>query len=98
MMCHTTILLLLLVIAGKYISLVVDYPGLLQVISWGSIAIIPAIGSSIAIMTAFLLLSNLGAPVVEVATDALVAECGKKDQGRVFHHVSFNPLHGWHWL
>ena len=79
MTCHTTILLLLLVIAAKYISLVIDFPGLLQAISWGSIAIIPTAGSSIAIMTAFLLLSNLGASVVEVATNALVEECGKKD-------------------
>jgi len=55
--------------------------GLLQAISWGSIAIIPSAGSSIAIMTAFLLLSNLGASLVEVATDALLAECGKKDKG-----------------
>ena len=79
MMCHTTILLLLLVIAAKYISLVVDLPGLLQAISWGSIAIILAAGLSIAIMKAFLLLRNLGASVVEVATNALVEECGKKD-------------------
>ena len=79
MTCHTTILLLLLVIAAKYISLVVEIPGLLQVISWGSIAIIPAIGLPISFMTTFLLLSNLGASVMEVATDALVAKCGKKD-------------------
>ena len=79
MTCHTAILLLLLVIAAKYISLVVDFPGLLQAISWGSIAIIPTAGSSIALMRAFLLLSNLGASVVEVATNSLVAECGKKD-------------------
>ncbi|XP_057832471.2 probable folate-biopterin transporter 7 [Cryptomeria japonica] len=52
--------------------------GLLQAVSWGSIAFIPAAGSSIAIMAAFLILSNLGASIVEVATDALVAECGKK--------------------
>ncbi|KAH9308137.1 hypothetical protein KI387_036048, partial [Taxus chinensis] len=55
--------------------------GLLQAASWGSISFIPAAGSSIAIMTAFLLLSNLGASIVEVATDALVAECGKKQKG-----------------
>ena len=76
---HTTILLLLLVIAAKYISLVVDFPGLLKVISWRSIAIIPAIGLPISFMTTFLLLSNLGALVMEVATDALVEKCGKKD-------------------
>ncbi|GLJ12670.1 hypothetical protein SUGI_0195500 [Cryptomeria japonica] len=51
--------------------------GLLQAISWGSIVFIPAAGSSVPIMSAFLLLSNLGASIVEVANDALVAETGK---------------------
>eukprot|EP01018_Ginkgo_biloba_P019397 Gb_19371 [translate_table: standard] len=54
--------------------------GLLQAISWGSVALIPAAGSSVLVMAAFLLLSNLGASIVEVANDALVAECGKKDK------------------
>ena len=45
----------------------------------GPIAIILAAGLPIAFMTTFLLLSNLGASVVEVATNALVEECGKKD-------------------
>jgi len=44
-------------------------------------------------MTAFLLLSNLGASVVEVATDALVAECGKKDQG-----ISSGKLQSFAWM
>lgn len=67
--------------------------GLLQAISWGSIAFIPAAGSSIAIITAFLLLSNLGASVVEVATDGLVAECGKKNKG-----ISSGELQSFAWM
>lgn len=55
--------------------------GLLQAAAWGSIALTPAAGSSVSIVTALLLLSNLGASVMEVATDALVAECGKKHEG-----------------
>lgn len=53
----------------------------MQAAAWGSIALTPAAGSSIAIVTALLLLSNLGASIMEVATDALVAECGKKHKG-----------------
>lgn len=67
--------------------------GLLQAISWGSIAFIPAGDSSIAIMTAFLLLSNLGASVVEVATDGLVAECGKRNKG-----ISSGELQSFAWM
>jgi len=49
---------------------------LLQAISWIAIAIIPEI--SIATLTFFLLLSNLGASITEVANDAIVAEAGKQ--------------------
>ena len=52
---------------------------LLQAISWIAIAIIPEI--SIATLTIFLLLSNLGASIAEVANDAIVAEAGKLTRG-----------------
>lgn len=65
-------------IAGAHRLPYIIIGGLLQAISWGSIVFIPAAGSSVYIMTAFLLLSNLGASIVEVASDALVAETGKK--------------------
>lgn len=65
-------------IAGAHRLPYIIIGGLLQAISWGAIVFIPAAGSSIYIMTAFLLLSNLGASIVEVASDALVAETGKK--------------------
>ncbi|KAG9452902.1 hypothetical protein H6P81_005806 [Aristolochia fimbriata] len=47
---------------------------LLQAASWLSIAFIPSSYLSIIIISLFLLLSNLGASIVEVANDALVAE------------------------
>lgn len=65
-------------IAGAHRLPYIIIGGLLQAISWGAIVFIPAAGSSIYIMTAFLLVSNLGASIVEVASDALVAETGKK--------------------
>ena len=52
--------------------------GILQTLSWIAIAFMPSAGSSIITIAALLALSNLGASVVDVANDALVAECGKK--------------------
>ncbi|KAF0922884.1 hypothetical protein E2562_002133 [Oryza meyeriana var. granulata] len=49
---------------------------LLQAISWLAIALWPAI--SLPILTIFLLLSNFGASICEVANDAIVAEAGKQ--------------------
>ncbi|KAL6001802.1 hypothetical protein ACLOJK_041780 [Asimina triloba] len=53
---------------------------LLQVISWLCIALLPQSSLSIFTMSLFLLLSNLGASIVEVANDALVAEAGKQPE------------------
>lgn len=50
---------------------------LLQSVSWLSIGLIPESSISILGITLFLLLGNLGASIVEVANDALVAETGK---------------------
>uniref|UniRef100_A0A6V7QYK9 Folate-biopterin transporter 7 n=1 Tax=Ananas comosus var. bracteatus TaxID=296719 RepID=A0A6V7QYK9_ANACO len=50
----------------------------LQAISWLAIALLSESSPSIAALTVFLLLSNLGASIAEVANDAIVAEAGKK--------------------
>lgn len=52
--------------------------GSLQVLSWSTIAFLPGDGSSMWIIAIFLALSNLGASMVDVANDALVAECANK--------------------
>ncbi|KAH7426796.1 hypothetical protein KP509_10G017200 [Ceratopteris richardii] len=52
--------------------------GFLQAISWVAIAFLPGDGSSICIIAVLLAFSNLGASIVDVANDALVAECAKK--------------------
>eukprot|EP00249_Psilotum_nudum_P004783 c18280_g1_i1 orf=349-1866(-) len=54
------------------------FGGLLQVISWGTIIFLPGPSTSVTMIAVFLTLSNLGASIVEVANDALVAECGKQ--------------------
>ncbi|CAN6485833.1 unnamed protein product [Victoria cruziana] len=50
----------------------------LQVISWGTMALVPAAGGMLPALMACILLSNLGASITEVAGDALVAECSKR--------------------
>lgn len=50
---------------------------LLQSVSWLAVGVTPASSISILTMSLFLLLGNLGASIVEVANDALVAETGK---------------------
>jgi hypothetical protein len=61
----------------KLNSVSTDDLGAIPLIKWVKHENFDVAGSSIAIMTTFLLLSNLGASVVEVSTDALVEECGK---------------------
>ncbi|KAG6650355.1 probable folate-biopterin transporter 7 [Carya illinoinensis] len=51
---------------------------LLQAVSWLAIAIISPSSISIFTITVYLLLSNLGASIAEVANDAIVAEAGKQ--------------------
>jgi len=55
--------------------LIVVVPALLQAISWLAIALWQDI--SLQVLTIFLLLSNFGASICEVANDAIVAEAGK---------------------
>ena len=50
----------------------------LQAVSWLAIAILPSSNISIFTITLYLLLSNLGASIVEVANDAIVAEIGRQ--------------------
>ncbi|XVF62761.1 hypothetical protein PTKIN_Ptkin09bG0034400 [Pterospermum kingtungense] len=53
---------------------------LLQVLSWGQLALIPLAGQALSTLMACVLLSNLGASITEVAKDALVAEYGQKQR------------------
>lgn len=53
---------------------------LLQGLAWGSLAIFPGAREVLPSLMAFVLLSNLGASIAEVAKDALVAEYGLRYQ------------------
>ncbi|KAM7256492.1 hypothetical protein ACFE04_012233 [Oxalis oulophora] len=53
-------------------------PIAMQVLSWGSLALIPTAREGLPMLMACVLLSNLGAGMTEVAKDALVAEYGQK--------------------
>ncbi|CAJ1958619.1 unnamed protein product [Sphenostylis stenocarpa] len=52
--------------------------GLLQVLSWSLLALVPIAQEVLPNLIACVLLGNLGASIAEVAQDALVAEYGKK--------------------
>lgn len=53
---------------------------ILQILSWGSLALIPVASEARATLIACVLLSNLGASIAEVAKDALVAEYGQQNR------------------
>ncbi|KAL2530873.1 Major facilitator superfamily protein [Forsythia ovata] len=53
---------------------------LLQVLSWGSLALIPVASEALPALMACVLVTNLGASIQEVAKDALVAEYGQKNK------------------
>lgn len=65
-------------IGGQHRIPYIAIGALLQAISWLAIAILPTSSISIFSITVYLLLSNLGASIVEVANDAIVAEAGKQ--------------------
>ncbi|CAL5392196.1 unnamed protein product [Camellia sinensis] len=50
----------------------------LEVLSWGPLALIPLASEALSTLMAVVLLSNLGASITEVVKDALVAEYGQK--------------------
>lgn len=53
---------------------------LLQGLAWGSLAILPGAREVLPLLIGFVLVSNLGASIAEVAKDALVAEYGLRYQ------------------
>lgn len=61
-------------ILGEHRTPYIVLGAFLQAISWLAIAILPPTSVSFFTLACFLLLSNLGAAVVEVANDAIVAE------------------------
>ncbi|XP_021806917.1 probable folate-biopterin transporter 8, chloroplastic isoform X1 [Prunus avium] len=62
---------------------------LLQVLSWGPMAVIPVAAKSLPTLMACVLLSNLGASITEVAQDALVAEYGQEKNMKGLQSYAF---------
>ncbi|GFY81454.1 major facilitator superfamily protein [Actinidia rufa] len=65
---------------------------LLQVLSWGTLALIPFAGETLPTLIACVLLSNLGASITEVANDALVAEYGQNHKMSGLQSYAFMAL------
>ncbi|KAL6972263.1 hypothetical protein U1Q18_031951 [Sarracenia purpurea var. burkii] len=65
-------------IAGQHRIPYIAFGAFLQAVSWMAMACFSPSNISIFIMTLYLLLGNLGASIVEVANDAIVAEAGKQ--------------------
>ncbi|EOY06240.1 hypothetical protein QUC31_016372 [Theobroma cacao] len=65
---------------------------LLQVLSWGQLALIPVAGQALPTLMACVLLSNLGASITEVAKDALVTEYGQKQRITGLQSYAFMAL------
>ncbi|PIA36205.1 hypothetical protein AQUCO_03400252v1 [Aquilegia coerulea] len=64
----------------------------LQVLSWGTLALIPVAGETLPTLMACLLVGNLGASITEVAKDALVAEYGQKWKMKSLQSYAFMAL------
>lgn len=62
---------------------------ILQVLSWGSLVLIPDAGEALPTLMACVLLGNLGASITEVAKDALVAEYGQKHKMGALQSYAF---------
>ncbi|XP_061994497.1 probable folate-biopterin transporter 8, chloroplastic isoform X1 [Rosa rugosa] len=65
---------------------------LLQVLSWGSLALVPVAAKALPTLMACVLLSNLGASITEVAKDALVAEYGQQHRMKGLQSYAFMAL------
>ncbi|KAJ4959424.1 hypothetical protein NE237_026535 [Protea cynaroides] len=70
----------------------------LQAVSWLAIALLPFSDVSIINISIFLVLGNLGASIVEVANDALVAETGKQGLSSKKPQSSSGELQSFVWM
>ncbi|XP_062188360.1 probable folate-biopterin transporter 9, chloroplastic [Phragmites australis] len=65
---------------------------LLQLIAWGTLAIIPATGDTFPTQMACILIGNLGASVTEVVSDAVVTEFSRTQKVGVLQSYAFIAL------
>lgn len=65
---------------------------LLQVLSWGSLALVPIAREALLPLILCIILGNLGASITEVANDALITEYGKKHKINGLQSYAFMAL------
>ncbi|KAK8480374.1 hypothetical protein V6N11_074074 [Hibiscus sabdariffa] len=65
---------------------------LVQILSWGQLALIPVAGQAVPALMACVVLGNLGASIEEVSKDALVTEYGQKHRIKGLQSYSFMAL------
>ncbi|CAO2831911.1 unnamed protein product [Amaranthus hypochondriacus] len=75
----------------------IAFGAILQALSWVAIATLSSSSISISTMTFYLLLSNLGASVAEVANDAIVAEISKQHTSKKEKSSSSGELQSFVW-
>lgn len=74
------------------LSWISNFSVLLQVLSWGSLALVPVAAKALPTLMVCVLLSNLGASITEVAKDALVAEYGQQHKMKGLQSYAFMAL------
>ncbi|MBA0758549.1 hypothetical protein Gotri_021532 [Gossypium trilobum] len=82
-------------ISGQHRVPYIAIGAFLQAISWLTIVILSQSNISIVTLSLYLLLSNLGASVAEVANDAIVAEMGKSENSQ---SASSGELQSFVWM
>ncbi|XWS64995.1 hypothetical protein CRYUN_Cryun05aG0052700 [Craigia yunnanensis] len=82
-------------ISGQHRVPYIAFGAFLQAVSWLAIAIFSQSNISIFTMSLYLLLSNLGASIAEVANDAIVAEMGKS---KMSYSASSGKLQSFVWM
>ncbi|CAN6203704.1 unnamed protein product [Urochloa humidicola] len=65
---------------------------LLQIVAWGTLAIIPVTGDTFPTQMACILIGNLGASVTEVVSDAVVTEFSRTQKAGVLQSYAFIAL------
>ncbi|GLT59762.1 hypothetical protein SLA2020_325630 [Shorea laevis] len=87
-------------ISGQHRLPYIAIGAFLQAVSWIVIAILSKSSISISTMSLYLLLSNLGASIAEVANDAIVAELGKPptSSSQKSQSSSSGELHSFVWM
>ncbi|OEL16365.1 putative folate-biopterin transporter 9, chloroplastic [Dichanthelium oligosanthes] len=79
-------------IGGAHRLPYISIGALLQLIAWGTLAIIPVTGDTFPTQMACILIGNLGASITEVVSDAVVTEFSRTQKAGVLQSYAFIAL------